>query len=72
MKITQFKRLAAMLLLVAAMVMPSTAWAQEVTYTNGFGSDGSYQPATLTTDKYDINGDGTKDEVYEISNAGEL
>ncbi|MCI7429311.1 MAG: hypothetical protein MSS84_00255 [Bacteroidales bacterium] len=54
------------------MVMPSTAWAQDVTYTNGFGSDGSYQQATLTTDKYDINGDNTKDEVYEIGNAGQL
>ncbi len=72
MKTTQFRWLAATLLFVAAMAMPSTAWAQEVTYTNGFGSDGSYQPATLTTDKYDINGDGTKDEVYEIENAGQL
>ena len=26
----------------------------------------------LTTDKYDINEDGTKDAVYEISNAGQL
>lgn len=31
-----------------------------------------YQPAVLTTDKYDINEDGTKDAVYEISNAGQL
>ena len=31
-----------------------------------------YQPATETTDKYDINDDGTKDTVYEISNAGQL
>ncbi|MGN0455403.1 MAG: GLUG motif-containing protein [Acutalibacteraceae bacterium] len=40
---------------------------------NGFCKicDG-YEPATLTTDKYDINGDGEKDEVYEISNAGQL
>lgn len=52
--------------------MPSTAWAQDVTYTNGFGSDGSYQQATLTTDKYDIDGDGQKDNVYEIGNAGQL
>ena len=45
-------------------------------YENGFAvdSDGnsSYQPAVLTTDKYDIDGDGSKDEVYEISNAGQL
>ena len=61
-----------MIMLVAAMVMPSTAWAQDVTYTNGFGSDGSYQQATLTTDKYDIDGDGQKDNVYEIGNAGQL
>ena len=31
-----------------------------------------YQPANLTTDKYDMDGDGSKDEVYEISNAGQL
>ena len=30
------------------------------------------EPATLTTDKYDMNGDGEKDEVYEISNAAQL
>ncbi|MDY4850997.1 MAG: GLUG motif-containing protein, partial [Paludibacteraceae bacterium] len=33
---------------------------------------GAYQPATLTTDKYDINGDGQNDAVYEIGNAGQL
>ena len=71
-KITQLRWIAAMIMLVAAMVMPSTAWAQDVTYTNGFGSDGSYQQATLTTDKYDIDGDGQKDNVYEIGNAGQL
>ena len=71
-KITRFKWLVTMLLLVTAMVMPSTAWALDVTYTNGFGSDGSYQQATLTTDKYDIDGDGQKDNVYEIGNAGQL
>ena len=32
----------------------------------------AYEPATLTTDKYDIDGDGDKDEVYEIGNAGQL
>lgn len=31
-----------------------------------------YQPATETTDKYDIDDDSTKDTVYEISNAGQL
>ena len=45
-------------------------------YENGFAvdSDGnsSYQPAVLTTDKYDMDGDGSKDAVYEISNAGQL
>lgn len=40
---------------------------------NGFCScDEAYQPANLTTDKYDIDGDGAADEVYEISNAGQL
>ena len=33
---------------------------------------GSYQPAVLTTDKYDVNGDEVMDAVYEISNAGKL
>lgn len=32
----------------------------------------AYQPATLTTDKYDIDGDDAKDNVYEIGNAGQL
>lgn len=72
-KINQFKWLAATLLLVTAMVMPSVAWADDVvTYTNGFGSDGSYQEATQTTGKYDIDGDGQFDNVYEIGNAGQL
>ena len=40
---------------------------------NGFcACDNAYQPANLTTDKYDINGDDSKDAVYEISNAGQL
>ena len=40
---------------------------------NGFcACDNVYQPANLTTDKYDINGDDSKDAVYEISNAGQL
>ena len=32
----------------------------------------AYQPAVLTTDKYDIDGDASKDKVYEIGNAGQL
>ena len=52
----------------------------EITFnSNGFGNCPKcnatvtvYQPATETTDKYDINDDGTKDTVYEISNAGQL
>ena len=40
---------------------------------NGFcACNEVYQPANLTTDKYDIDGDSTKDTVYEISNAGQL
>lgn len=41
--------------------------------TDGFciSCDG-YQQAVLTNDQYDINGDGKKDNVYEISNAGQL
>lgn len=31
-----------------------------------------YQPAVETTDKYDIDDDGEKETVYEISNAGQL
>ena len=40
---------------------------------NGFcACNKVYQPANLTTDKYDINGDDSKDAVYEIGNAGQL
>ena len=40
---------------------------------NGFcACNEVYQPANLTTNKYDINGDKINDEVYEISNAGQL
>ena len=44
---------------------------------NGFGNCQKcnatvYQPAVETNDKYDIDDDGTKDTVYEISNAGQL
>ncbi len=42
-------------------------------YDNGFCTVcDAYQPADLTTDKYDIDGDGEFDEVYEIGNAGQL
>ena len=40
---------------------------------NGFcACNEVYQPAEFTTDKYDMDGDDSKDEVYEISNAGQL
>ena len=40
---------------------------------NGFcACNEVYQPAELSTDKYDIDGDDSKDAVYEISNAGQL
>ena len=42
---------------------------------NGFCTDSgcdAYEPAVLTTDKYDMDGDGKKDEAYEIGNAGQL
>ena len=40
---------------------------------NGFcACNNAYQPAELTTNKYDIDGDKINDEVYEISNAGQL
>lgn len=43
------------------------------TNTNGFcDMCGKAVAPVLTTDKYDVNGDGAKDNVYEISNAGEL
>ena len=31
-----------------------------------------YEPAKEVNDKYDVNGDGYTDQVYEISNAGQL
>ena len=40
---------------------------------NGFcACNNVYQPAELITDKYDMDGDDSKDAVYEISNAGQL
>ena len=40
---------------------------------NGFcACNNVYQPAKLTTDKYDMDGDDSKDAVYEIGNAGQL
>ena len=40
---------------------------------NGFcACNNVYQPADLTTNKYDIDGDKINEEVYEISNAGQL
>ena len=40
---------------------------------NGFcACNNAYQPADLTTNKYDVDGDKINDEVYEISNAGQL
>ena len=40
---------------------------------NGFcACNNVYQPADLTTNKCDIDGDKINDEVYEISNAGQL
>ncbi len=39
----------------------------------GFCTDcDAYQPAVLTTDKYDIDNDDSKDKVYEIGNTGQL
>ena len=48
------------------------------TYKNGFCTDdgcSAYEPAVLTTGKYDIDANGEKtdsDEAYEIGNAGQL
>ena len=36
------------------------------------GGEKAYEPANKTNDKYDLDGDGVKDEVYEISSAGQL
>ncbi|MDD6642316.1 MAG: hypothetical protein PUE55_06960 [Bacteroidales bacterium] len=55
MKITQFKRLAAMLLLVAAMVMPSSTWAQSTITLSKPSGDGS------SASPYQI---GTPEELY--------
>ncbi|MDD7528433.1 MAG: hypothetical protein PUK04_03060 [Bacteroidales bacterium] len=62
MKTTKFRWFVAMLLLVAAMVMPVTGNAQVTYNEDGFAEDGSYQPAT----------DSDNDGVYEIGNAGQL
>ncbi len=42
---------------------------------NGFCNHGcadAYEPATEVNDKYDVDGDGYPDQVYEIANAGQL
>ncbi|MBQ9785638.1 MAG: hypothetical protein IJW29_09055, partial [Clostridia bacterium] len=39
---------------------------------NGICSCGAFEEAVRTTDQYDLDGDGTKDAVYEIANAGQL
>ena len=50
----------------------------EGTESHNFNSQGfctecdAYQSAVLTTDKYDIDDDNSKDDVYEIGNAGQL
>ena len=41
-------------------------------FTNGFCVCGEYAPATEVSDKYDVDGDGYTDQVYEIANAGQL
>ena len=55
-----------------------TNTAADEIYKDVYNDDGfciycdGYQPAVLTTDKYDIDGVEGYDEVYEISNAGQL
>ena len=72
-KITQFKWFAAMIMLVAAMVMPSTAWAQSYDE-NGFSSDESnpYQPAKQVSETYHSELNGTHSGYYAIENVGQL
>ncbi len=42
-------------------------------YINGFCiSCDAYQPAVQVSDKYDLDGDGATESVYEIGNAGQL
>lgn len=60
------KKLISILLTVVMLVgmIPFSAFAAD---------DGIIlSPATLTTDKYDVTGDGAKDSVYEIGNASQL
>ena len=60
-------------LLYAYANTPAEPVYAEHHYENGFCTGcGAYEPATLTTDKYDIDGNDTKDKVYEIGNAGQL
>ncbi len=41
-------------------------------FIGGFCSCGNPEPATEVSDKYDVDGDGYTDQVYEIANAGQL
>ena len=70
-EINHYRWLLTALLLVAAMVVPSVAWA-DVTYINGFGSDGSYQPATQVSDSHHSDLNATHNGYYAIENAGQL
>ena len=53
-------------------------YGEEAIEAHNYNTDGfciscdGYQQAALTNAQYDINGDGKKDNVYEISNAGQL
>ena len=71
------------LCLALVMVMASVALVNafaagapscaQCNYVNGFCTEcDEFEPAALSTGKYDLNGDEVMDEVYEIGNAGQL
>ena len=69
----------AVIMVMVSMVAINAFAAEEPThctdgaYVNGICDGcGEYQPATQTTDKYDVDGDEIMDSVYEIGNAGQL
>lgn len=70
-EIRRMRWLAAMLMLVSAMVVPTMAWADGYD-TNGFGSDGTYQPAIQVSDTHHSDLNATHNGYYAIENAGQL
>ena len=71
-EIRRMRWLAAMLMLVAAMVVPSVAWAENYDE-NGFGNESDpYKPAEQVSESHHPELKETYNGYYAIENAGQL